>query len=72
MRRDMTSIEQLIGGITAGHEARGTSVRCPVCNAGIGKFCLRDGVTVHRSAADITIHPERVALAKGTEKAAVR
>lgn len=59
----MTTTEQLIANIKASNAARGTSVRCPVCNAGIGKFCLKPGVTIHRSAADIVTHAERVALA---------
>ena len=57
------TIEQLLADIKAKNAERGTSVRCPVCNAGIGKFCLKEGVTVHRSAADIVTHAERVALA---------
>lgn len=61
----MNTTEQLIENIKASNAARGTSVRCPVCNAGIGKFCLRPGVTIHRSGDDITTHAERVALAKG-------
>lgn len=58
----MTTFEDLIANVAASNAARGTGVRCPVCNAGIGKFCLKPGVTVHRSADDITVHPERVAL----------
>ena len=48
-------------------EQYGITVRCPRCNAGIGKFCLREGVTVHQSAADIVTHAERVALANAKE-----
>ena len=55
-------IEDLIATITARNATYGTHVRCPICNAGIGKFCLKPGVTVHRSADDIATHPERVAL----------
>jgi len=44
-------------------KALGLSVRCPVCNHGIGKFCLKDGVARHMTASDIAVHPERVALA---------
>lgn len=60
----MATIDELIAQLKAKHEAAGTSVRCPVCNAGAGRWCLRDGITIHRSATDIVIHAERVALAK--------
>lgn len=58
----MTEIDRLIANIKASNEARGTNVRCPVCNAGIGKYCLKPGVKRHMSADDITVHPERIAL----------
>lgn len=44
-------------------KALGLSVRCPVCNHGIGKFCLKDGVARHMTFRDIAVHPERVTLA---------
>jgi hypothetical protein len=32
----------------------------------MGRFCLKPGVTVHTSADQIVIHPERVALQNET------
>lgn len=56
-------IETLAAMSKRNKEVYGMTVRCPECNAGIGKFCLRAGVTVHNDASDIVIHEARVVLA---------
>ncbi len=53
----------LLDALKAKNTERGLDVRCPTCDSGIGKFCLKAGVTRHMTAADITVHPARVALA---------
>lgn len=64
----MATTEQRIAALLENHrrtnrEVYGLPVRCPTCNAGIGKFCLKDMSKPHRTADDIAIHPARVALA---------
>jgi len=63
-KNEMTTTEDLIKRIQSNNKARGLDVRCPVCGAGVGKFCLKAGVTAHRSADDITAHAERIALSR--------
>ena len=64
----MTIVEMLEAAAKRNHEAFGTNVRCPECGAGIGKFCLKAGVAVHQTAADIAVHARRVALANPLPK----
>jgi hypothetical protein len=54
-------VRKLFARDRARDHSLGLEVRCPVCNHGIGKFCLIEGVTVHRVASDIAFHPERKA-----------
>ncbi len=56
------AIERILREARERYTAMGLDYRCPTCGAGAGKFCLKPGVKVHRSADDIAIHPERVAL----------
>lgn len=57
-------ILDLMASMKQRNSERGLDVRCPTCNHGIGKFCLKAGVTRHETADDITIHPARVELAR--------
>jgi hypothetical protein len=54
-------VRRMIARDRARDHSLGLEVRCPVCNHGIGKFCLVEGVTHHTTAADIAFHPERKA-----------
>ena len=56
--------ERLIEKLRATADAHGLAVRCPVCNAGKGRYCLKDMSKLHTSADEIVLHPERVALAR--------
>jgi hypothetical protein len=52
---EVVMIEELLQQSRDLHTAHGTDVRCPVCDAGIGKFCRdADGNRI--------LHAERVAL----------
>ena len=51
------TIEGLIADLRKRNEAAGTSVRCPQCNVGIGKYCRdKNGQAI--------VHPARVTLAR--------
>lgn len=56
--------QAVMDAMRARAEARGLSVSCPRCGAGIGKFCLKPGFERHETAADIDVHTERVTLAR--------
>lgn len=53
---DEDRIKALADCMRAASIARGEDVRCPVCNAGIGRRCLP------------TIHPERIERAREAAK----
>lgn len=47
------------------HEANGTDVRCPTCNAPAGIFCVKPGSpSTHEKYRTSQPHAERVALTK--------
>jgi hypothetical protein len=54
------TIDVLLDLLAADHAARGTSVRCPTCNAGRGHYCRAGGPN---SVTPPVTHPERVRLA---------
>lgn len=56
------TIQQMVERMKAEHTAHGTDVRCPTCNAGIGKWCIG----TERLAGPTDGHPshqERLVLA---------
>lgn len=59
---EMTT-EELIASIQARNATYGTSVRCPICNAGRGRFCRVDmSDTAKGMSSRVIRHDERVAL----------
>lgn len=45
--------QELIDSISRSHAAHGTAIRCPECNAGIGKWCVGN----ERKAGPTDLHP---------------
>ena len=64
MTNTMTT-EEMIEAIKARNATYGTSVRCPICNAGRGKHCRIDmSDTAKGQSSRVIRHAERVALAQ--------